>query len=68
MNARITHELTRIPQGGLAQNSYRAAYIDARQNALGSHPELGPDPAEAHGLALRVVRDQYADFTPKLLP
>ena len=52
----------------MPQNSYRAAYVDARQNALGSHPEIGMDPAEAHALALRVVRGQFPDFSPELLP
>jgi hypothetical protein len=68
MNALIAAELTRIPRGHRAQNVYRAAYVDARQNALGSHPEIGREPADAHALALRVVRRQFSDFTPELLP
>ena len=68
MDPRIVEELTRIPRGDIAQNSYRSAYVDGRQNVLGSHPEIGPDPAEAHAAALRVVRSQHPDFIPELLP
>lgn len=68
MNPLIADELSRIPRSTLAQNSYRAAYVAARQNALGSHPEISPDPAYAHALALRTVRGQFPDFTPELLP
>jgi hypothetical protein len=64
MNPLIADELIRIPRGNLAQKSYRAAYVDARQNALGSHPEIGTDPADADACALRVVRKQFPNFTP----
>lgn len=68
MNPLIAEELDRIPRGDLAQNSYRAAYADARQSALGSHPKIGPDSADAHALSLRVVRAQFPAFAPHLLP
>lgn len=48
MNPLIAQELGQIPRGDLVQNTYRAAYVDARQNALGSHAEIGPDPQDAH--------------------
>jgi hypothetical protein len=67
MNPLIAQELTRIPRGNLAQNSYRAAYGNARQNALGSHPKIGPDPIDAQTFALSVMRDQFSDFTPQIL-
>jgi hypothetical protein len=67
MNPLIAYELGRIPRGSLAQNMYRAAYEQARLNALGSHAEIGPQPADAHALALRLVRAQYPDFSPELL-
>jgi len=67
MNPLIAQELDRIPRGSLPQNIYRAAYEQARLNACGSHAEIGPGPADAHALALRVVRGQYPDFTPELL-
>jgi hypothetical protein len=68
MNPPIADERTRIPRGGLAQNTYRAACVDARQNVLGFHPEIGPDPADAHALALGVALGEFLDFTPELLP
>lgn len=67
MNPLIADELDRIPRGDLAQNAYRAAYVDARQNALGSRPEIGPDPVEAHAAALEAVRTQHPNFTPMIL-
>lgn len=67
MNPLIADELDRNPRGGLTRNVYRAAYVDARQNALGSHAEVGPDPADAHALAPRVVRNEFPTFTPELL-
>ncbi len=67
MNALITDELDGIPRGSLAQNMYRAAYEQARLNALGSHSEIGPEPADARALALQVVRAQYPDFSPELV-
>ena len=67
MNHLIAEELAQIPRGDLAQNAYRAAYVDARQNALSSHAEGGPDPADAHALALRVVRSEFPTFTLELL-
>jgi hypothetical protein len=60
-------ELERIPRGNLAQNLYRAAYQQARLNALGARPEVGPTEADAHALALRIVRIDYPAFTPALL-
>lgn len=67
MNPLIAEELRRIPRGDFAQNPYRSTYVDARQNALGSRPEIGPDPAEAHGIALKTVRTQHPDFIPTFL-
>jgi len=66
MNELIANELDRIPRGDLRQNLYRAAYEQARLNALGTHAEIGPDPEDANALALRVVRGQFPDFNPKL--
>lgn len=66
MNPIIADELDRIPRGSLAQNAYRAAYEQARENALGSRAEIGPEPADAHALALGVVRARYPDFSPEL--
>ena len=68
MNPLIAKERSRGWRGDRAQNSYRAAYADARQNALCLHPEIGPDPANAHVLALRVVRGEFPNFAPELLP
>lgn len=67
MNPLIVEELDRIPRGDLAQNAYRAAYVDVRQNALGLKPKIGPDPQDAHTLALRIVRAQFPGSTPELL-
>lgn len=67
MNALIAHELDFIPRGSFPQNLYRSAYQQARSNGLGSHPEVGPLPADAHAVALVAVRAQYPDFTPELL-
>jgi hypothetical protein len=67
MNPLIAEELGRIPRDGLAQNLYRSAYEQARLNALGSHSEIGLDPAEAHSVALQAVRAHYPDFSPELL-
>ncbi len=67
MNPRVADELNSIPRGNLAQNMYRSAYADARQNALGAHPEIGPAPADAHAAALWAVRAHYPDFEPELL-
>ena len=66
MNPQITEELGHIPRGSLPQNQYRSAFVQARQNALGCHPEVGPDPADAHAVALAAVRQTYPDFTPDL--
>jgi hypothetical protein len=66
MNQLIADEPDRIPRGDLRQNLYRAAYEQARLNALGAHAEIGPEPEEAHALALRVVRAQFPDFNPEL--
>lgn len=64
----IADELKRIPRGNFAQNLYRMVYTDARQNALGSRPEIGREAADAHAFALRVVRACHPQFTPVLLP
>ena len=66
MNLLIADELDGIPRGSLAQNMYRAAYEQARLNALGSHAETGHDPADAHAAALQAVRTQFPDFVPTL--
>lgn len=68
MNLIITQELERIPRGDLPQNIYRSVYTSARENALGSRPEIGTDPAEAHAVALRTVRGEHPTFTPEFLP
>jgi cation transport regulator ChaB len=65
MNPQITEELGRIPRGSLPQNPYRSAFVQARQNA-GRDPEVGPEPADAHTVALAAVRQTYPDFTPDL--
>jgi hypothetical protein len=67
MNPTIAAELGRIPRGSLAQNMYRSAYEQARLNALGSRAKIGREPADAHNVALQVVRAQYPDFSPDLL-
>lgn len=66
MDPRITEELVHIPRGSLLQNLYRSAFVQARQNAWGCHPEVGPDPADAHAVTLLVVRQTYPYFTPEL--
>lgn len=66
MNPQIIEELGHIPRGSLPQNLYRSAFVQARQNALGRDPEVGPDPADAHAVALAAVRQTYPDFTPDL--
>jgi hypothetical protein len=66
MTLLIVDELGRIPRGNLAQNMYRAAYEQARLNALGSHPEIGRDPADTHAAALQAVRTQFPGFVPAL--
>jgi len=67
MNPLVAQEFGQSPRGDLAQNIYRAVYVAARQNALGSHAELGSDPQDAHTLALRVVLAQFRNFFPHLL-
>lgn len=67
MNASIAQELDLIPRGSTAQNMYRAAYEQARTNALGAKPEIGPLPGDAHAVALRAVRTQFPDFSPELI-
>ena len=67
MNPLIVEELTRIPRGSFPQNVYRSIYEQARLNALGRHPEVGPDPADAHAVALKTVRESHPDFVPTLL-
>ena len=44
-----------------------AAYEQARLNALGSHPAIGPECEDAHAAALRVVRVTDPEFNPELL-
>jgi hypothetical protein len=66
MDSKLASELIRIPRGSLSQNLYRAAYEQARLNALGSHPEIGPTPADAHAAALQAVRDGDPTFVPVL--
>lgn len=67
MKAVIAEELARIPRGDLPQNVYRSIYEQARLNALGRRPEVGPDPADAHAVALMAVRESHPDFIPTLL-
>ena len=66
MNQLIADELDRIPRGDFPQNLFRSVYEQARQNALGSHPELSPEPEAAYSFALRLVRAQFPDFDPKV--
>ena len=66
MNPQITEELGPIPRGRLPQNLYRSAFVQARQNALGRHPEVGPEPEDAHAVALAAIRQTYPDFTFEL--
>lgn len=66
MNPQIAEELGHIPRGSLPQNLYRFAFVQARQNALGRRPEVGPEPADAHAVALAAVQRTYPDFTPEL--
>jgi hypothetical protein len=66
MNAVIAQELSGTPRGSLPQNMYRAAYEQARLNALGSHPDIGPSPSDAHAVALETVRVSYPNFSPEL--
>lgn len=62
----VLTELSRIPRGDLAQNLYRSAYEQARLNALGRQPEVGPTAADAHAVALQAVRNQFPAFAPVL--
>lgn len=66
MDPLIAEELGHIPRGDLPQNLYRSAFVQARQNALGRHPEVGPSPADAHAVALAAVRETYPEFSPDL--
>ena len=52
MRTQVAYELQRVPRGELPQNLYRAAYQQSRLNALGAHPNIGPEPADAHAAAL----------------
>jgi hypothetical protein len=66
MDSKVASELERIPRGSLSQNLYRAAYEQARLNAVGRNPEIGPTPADAHAAALEAVRDGDPTFVPVL--
>lgn len=67
MNPRIEQELRLIPTGDIAQNTYRAAYGQARLTAFGTHTEVRPLPADANAVALEAARTQHAGFTPTIL-
>ena len=66
IRAQVANELDAIPRGTLAQNLFRAAYEQARLNALGARPQIGPTPAEAQQVALSAVREQFPGFIPVL--
>ena len=66
-SAVVAAELERIPRGNLDQNLYRAAYQAARSNSLGSEPQIGHTPEDAHALALAAVRKHNPAFTPTRL-
>lgn len=66
IHERVAGELLGIPRGGPSQNLYRAAYEQARLNALGHRPQVGDDPSEAHRVALSAVREVDAGFLPTL--
>lgn len=67
LNDQVVTELTHIPRGSLAQNLYRAIYQEARLNALGARPQVGPSPADAHAVALEAARTSDPSFTPTIL-
>jgi len=57
-------DIGRFPPGTLPQNMFRTAFWNCRMNGLGRRSQIPLTFEAATGMALRVVRGHYPDFTP----